>query len=147
VVEGQAVVHRCKGAVEMEIDGYPMHPAVVNDEKLHRHVEGVGRRLLGLDKVRPGEKIMAGEDFAFYQQLAPGVMFGIGIRSEEAGSVHPAHNPISSSTRMSCPSGLHCTRRLQNGISPRAPPSTKETCIPLADPEVSKWFVEYKNAL
>ena len=28
---------------------------------------------------------MAGEDFAFYQQLAPGVMFGIGIRSEEAG--------------------------------------------------------------
>ncbi|KAG2567517.1 hypothetical protein PVAP13_7NG359144 [Panicum virgatum] len=54
VVEGQAVVHRCKGAVEMEIDGYPMHPAVVNDEKLHRHVEGVGRRLLGLDKVRPG---------------------------------------------------------------------------------------------
>ena len=69
-----------------------MYPAVVNDEELHHHVEDVGRRLLGPDKVKPGEKIMAGEDFAFYQQLAPGVMFGIGIRNEEAGSIHPVHN-------------------------------------------------------
>ncbi|CAL5015878.1 unnamed protein product [Urochloa decumbens] len=77
----------------MEHDDYPMYPAVVNDEKLHRHVEDVGRRLLGPDKVRPGEKIMAGEDFAFYQQLVPGVMFGIGMRNEKAGSVHSVHNP------------------------------------------------------
>jgi len=70
-----------------------MYPAVVNDEKLHRHVEDVSRRLLGPDKVEPGEKIMAGEDFAFYQQLIPGVMFGIGIRNEKVGSVHSAHNP------------------------------------------------------
>ncbi|CAL5026382.1 unnamed protein product [Urochloa decumbens] len=93
VVEGQAAVHRCKGAVDMKHDDYPMYPAVVNDEKLHRHVEDVGRRLLGPDKVRPGEKIMAGEDFAFYQQLVPGVMFGIGMRNEKAGSVHSVHNP------------------------------------------------------
>ncbi|CAN6268578.1 unnamed protein product [Urochloa humidicola] len=93
VVEGQAAVHRCKGAVEIKIDDYPMYPAVVNDVKLHRHIEDVGRRLLGPDKVRPGEKIMAGEDFAFYQQLVPGVMFGIGIRNEKAGSVHSVHNP------------------------------------------------------
>uniref|UniRef100_A0A804MDE5 IAA-amino acid hydrolase ILR1-like 3 n=1 Tax=Zea mays TaxID=4577 RepID=A0A804MDE5_MAIZE len=93
VVEGQAAVHRCKGAVEIKVEDYPVYPAVVNDEKLHRHVEDVGRGLLGPGKVRPGEKIMAGEDFAFYQQLVPGVMFGIGIRNEEAGSVHSAHNP------------------------------------------------------
>jgi IAA-amino acid hydrolase len=93
VVEGQAAVHRCKGAVDMKSGDYPMYPAVVNDEKLHRHVEDVSRRLLGPDKVEPGEKIMAGEDFAFYQQLIPGVMFGIGIRNEKVGSVHSAHNP------------------------------------------------------
>uniref|UniRef100_A0A0D9Y8S1 Peptidase M20 dimerisation domain-containing protein n=1 Tax=Oryza glumipatula TaxID=40148 RepID=A0A0D9Y8S1_9ORYZ len=93
VVEGQAAVHRCKGVVQIKRDDYPMYPAVFNDEKLHHHVETVGRRLLGPDKVKPGEKIMAGEDFAFYQQLVPGVMFGIGIRNEEVGSVHTAHNP------------------------------------------------------
>ena len=92
MVEGQAAVHRCKGAVDIKGEDYPMYPAVVNDEELHHHVEDVGRRLLGPDKVKPGEKIMAGEDFAFYQQLAPGVMFGIGIRNEEAGSIHPVHN-------------------------------------------------------
>jgi hypothetical protein len=32
VVEGQAAVHRCEGAVEMEVDGYPMYPAVVNQD-------------------------------------------------------------------------------------------------------------------
>jgi len=93
VVEGQAAVHRCKGAVDMKAEDYPMYPAVVNDERLHRHVEDVGRGLLGPGNVRPGEKIMAGEDFAFYQQLVPGVMFGIGIRNEKAGSVYSVHNP------------------------------------------------------
>jgi IAA-amino acid hydrolase len=92
VVEGQAAVHRCDGAVKIKGDDYPMYPAVVNDERLHRHVEDVGRRLLDPEKVRPGEKIMAGEDFAFYQQLVPGILFPIGIRSEKAGSVHPLHN-------------------------------------------------------
>ncbi|TVU15175.1 hypothetical protein EJB05_38682 [Eragrostis curvula] len=94
VVEGQAAVHRCNGVVDFKGDDYPMYPAVVNDVNLHRHVEDVGKRLLGPDKVKPGEKIMAGEDFAFYQQLVPGVMFGIGIRNEEAGSVHSVHNPL-----------------------------------------------------
>ncbi|KAK1684251.1 hypothetical protein QYE76_045099 [Lolium multiflorum] len=94
VVEGQAAVHRCMGVAEiLEAPDHPMYPAVVNDDRLHHHVENVGRGLLGPDKVKPGEKIMAGEDFAFYQQLVPGVMFGLGIRNEAVGSVHSAHNP------------------------------------------------------
>ncbi|XP_044967203.1 IAA-amino acid hydrolase ILR1-like 5 isoform X2 [Hordeum vulgare subsp. vulgare] len=94
VVEGQAAVHRCKGVTEiLGAPSYPMYPAVVNDERLHRHIENVGRRLLGPDNVKPGEKIMAGEDFAFYQQSVPGVIFGIGIRNEKAGAVHCYHNP------------------------------------------------------
>uniref|UniRef100_A0ACD5UDG7 Uncharacterized protein n=1 Tax=Avena sativa TaxID=4498 RepID=A0ACD5UDG7_AVESA len=94
VVESQAAVHRCTGVAEiLGAPDHPMYPAVVNDERLHHHVENVGRTLLGPEKVKPGEKIMAGEDFAFYQQSVPGVMFGIGIRNEEVGSVHSAHNP------------------------------------------------------
>nr|CAB3487680.1 unnamed protein product [Digitaria exilis] len=120
VVEGQAAVHRCKGAVDMKNDDYPMYPAVVNDLNLHRHVEDVGRRLLGPDKVRPGEKIMAGEDFAFYQQLVPGVMFGIGIRNEKAGSVHSVHNPHFFVDEDAIPIGAALHTVLQNSISPRA---------------------------
>ncbi|KAM0862925.1 hypothetical protein ACQ4PT_044935 [Festuca glaucescens] len=94
VVEGQAAVHRCMGVAKiLGAPDYPMYPAVVNDERLHHHVEKVGRHLLGSDKVKPAEKIMAGEDFAFYQQLVPGVIFGIGIRDEKAGSIHSLHNP------------------------------------------------------
>ncbi|CAM0903752.1 unnamed protein product [Alopecurus aequalis] len=94
VVEGQAAVHRCMGVAEiLEAPDHPMYPAVVNDARLHQHVENVGTRLLGPNKVKPGEKIMAGEDFAFYQQLVPGVMFGIGIQNDKAGSVHSVHNP------------------------------------------------------
>nr|CAD1819058.1 unnamed protein product [Ananas comosus var. bracteatus] len=93
VVEGQAAVHRCKAIISMKDDEYPIYPAVTNDEKLHHHVEKVGGLLLGPENVKMGEKLMAGEDFAFYQELIPGVIFGIGIRNEKVGSVHPAHSP------------------------------------------------------
>ncbi|RVW60912.1 IAA-amino acid hydrolase ILR1-like 5 [Vitis vinifera] len=33
------------------------------------------------------------EDFAFYQEVIPGVMFSIGIRNELVGSVHSPHSP------------------------------------------------------
>ncbi|XP_077248317.1 IAA-leucine-resistant (ILR1)-like 3 [Tasmannia lanceolata] len=93
VIEGQANVHRCKAFVDMKDDAYPSYPAVVNDESLHRHVQKVGGFLLGPSNVKPGKKVMAGEDFAFYQQVIPGVMLSIGIRNEEVGSVHSPHSP------------------------------------------------------
>ncbi|KAJ6853017.1 putative IAA-amino acid hydrolase ILR1-like 5 [Iris pallida] len=93
VIEGQASVHRCKSFVNMEEDEYPSYPAVVNDDGLHRFVQRIGGLMLGPDKVLMGKKIMAGEDFAFFQQLVPGVMFTIGMRNEELGSVHPVHSP------------------------------------------------------
>ncbi|KAJ8633517.1 hypothetical protein MRB53_026853 [Persea americana] len=94
VVEGQAAVHRCKGFVDMKDDEYPAYPAVVNDEILTQHVKSVGGLLLGPDKVEMGGKVMAGEDFAFYQQLIPGTIFGIGIRNYDLGSVHSPHSPF-----------------------------------------------------
>ncbi|PKI35621.1 hypothetical protein CRG98_044075 [Punica granatum] len=93
VVEGQAAVHRCKAHVDMEEEELPPYPAVVNDKELTEHVEKVGRLLLGPENVRVGKKVMAGEDFAFYQEMVPGVMLSIGIRSEEAGSTYSPHSP------------------------------------------------------
>lgn len=93
VVEGQAEVHRCKADIDMHEDDHPMYPATVNDHKLHEFTEKVLKLLLGPEKVKPGNKVMAGEDFAFYQQKIPGYYLGIGIRNEEIGSVRSVHSP------------------------------------------------------
>ncbi|CAK7324287.1 unnamed protein product [Dovyalis caffra] len=89
VVEGQAAVHRCHAYVDIKVEA----PATVNDEKLNLHVERVNQLLFGPDNAKMGQKVMAGEDFAFYQELVPGVMFSIGIRNENVGSIHSPHSP------------------------------------------------------
>ncbi|ONK71378.1 uncharacterized protein A4U43_C04F7930 [Asparagus officinalis] len=93
VIEGQALVHMCKAFISMKDEEYPAYPAVENDERLHQHVQKIGSLMLGPDNVKMGKKIMAGEDFAFYQQLIPGVIFGIGMANEKLGAVHSAHSP------------------------------------------------------
>ncbi|XP_075647575.1 IAA-amino acid hydrolase ILR1-like 5 [Castanea sativa] len=93
VIAGQAAVHRCSAYIDMKEEDYPLLPAVMNDEKLHLHVQKVGKLLLGPQNVKVGMKMMAGEDFANYQELIPGVMLGIGIGNEDLGSVHSPHSP------------------------------------------------------
>ncbi|KAM3681790.1 hypothetical protein ACB098_12G025300 [Castanea mollissima] len=93
VIEGQAAVHRCNAYIDMKEEDHPLLPAVVNDEKLHLHVQKVGKLLVGPQNVIVGEKMMAGEDFAYYQELIPGVMLSIGIGNKELGAVHPPHSP------------------------------------------------------
>lgn len=93
VIEGQAAVHRCKAYVDMKVEDFPAYPACTNDESLHQHVERVGKLVLGPENVGEIEKVMAGEDFAFYQQVIPGVIFQIGIRNEKVGSTHAPHSP------------------------------------------------------
>ncbi|KAK6787866.1 hypothetical protein RDI58_016391 [Solanum bulbocastanum] len=93
VIEGQAAVHRCKAYIDMKEEDFPAYPACTNDENLHQHVERVGKLVLGSENVGEIEKVMAGEDFAFYQQVIPGVIFQIGIRNEKLGSTHAPHSP------------------------------------------------------
>ncbi|KAE9464623.1 hypothetical protein C3L33_03420, partial [Rhododendron williamsianum] len=93
VIEGQAAVHRCIAHIEMDREDHPPYPACVNDEGLHQHVKRTGGLVLGPENVKVCDKVMAGEDFAFYQELIPGVMFSIGIRNEKVGSVHSPHSP------------------------------------------------------
>uniref|UniRef100_A0A2P2NY48 Peptidase M20 dimerisation domain-containing protein n=1 Tax=Rhizophora mucronata TaxID=61149 RepID=A0A2P2NY48_RHIMU len=93
VIYSQATVHRCTAHIDMMEEVYPPYPAVFNDETLNFHVQKVGRLLLGPEHVTTGKKVMAGEDFAFYQELIPGVMLSIGIRNEKIGSIHSPHSP------------------------------------------------------
>ncbi|KAJ1377827.1 Peptidase M20, partial [Sesbania bispinosa] len=94
VIEGQAAVHRCNAYVDFKEENFTPYPAVVNDKDLHLHVERVGRLLLSPDNVHPAKRVMAGEDFAYYQEVIPGIMFSIGIRNEKVGSIHPPHSPF-----------------------------------------------------
>lgn len=77
----------------MKEEDFPPYPACTNDKRLHQHVKKVGSLLLDPKNVTKGKKVMAGEDFAFYQQVIPGVMFSIGIRNEKIGAVYSPHSP------------------------------------------------------
>ena len=73
------------------IEGYP---AVINDEECTENVIQTARTILGdesvVDLKRP---VMAGEDFAFYQQEFPGTFFFLGTGSDEADSKWSWHHP------------------------------------------------------
>lgn len=70
------------------------YPAVQNTGWATDIVINVASELLGSENVEQMEvPIMAGEDFAFYQQHFPGVFFFLGSGSEESGSVYPWHHP------------------------------------------------------
>ncbi|GJX10344.1 hypothetical protein Tco_0200203 [Tanacetum coccineum] len=58
----------------------------MHDETLNKHIDQVGSILLDPKGVKSSEKVMAGEEFVFHQQVVPGVMFGIGTRNEAIGS-------------------------------------------------------------
>ncbi|KAJ9679885.1 hypothetical protein PVL29_021710 [Vitis rotundifolia] len=92
VIEGQAAVHRCNAYFYRTEEDYLL-PAVVNDEVMHQLVLRVGKLVLGPQNILVANKVMASEDFAFYQEVIPGVMFSIGIRNELVGSVHSPHSP------------------------------------------------------
>lgn len=70
------------------------YPAVQNTDWATDIVSNTASELLGPQNVKELEvPIMAGEDFAFYQQHFPGVFFFLGSGGEESGSVYPWHHP------------------------------------------------------
>ena len=73
------------------VEGEPVlfnHPAVIDA------FEAVARRTIGDDgPVRLDEPTMNSEDFAFYTERVPSAIAWIGVRDEDAGIVHPLHDP------------------------------------------------------
>ncbi|TVQ00984.1 MAG: amidohydrolase [Balneolaceae bacterium] len=70
------------------------YPAVVNDENCTRKLEKAARSILGDENVIKLERpMMAGEDFAFYQEEFPGSFFFLGSGSDEADSKWSWHHP------------------------------------------------------
>ncbi|SMO88873.1 M20 metallopeptidase family protein [Fodinibius sediminis] len=70
------------------------YPAVRNTDWATDIVVRTAGELLGEENVEQMDApLMAGEDFAFYQQHFPGVFFFLGSGTEKSGSVYSWHHP------------------------------------------------------
>jgi len=88
IVEGVAAAYGASATLEV-VYGYP---AVVNDAGLAETFRSYLAAQSSIPVASP-PPTMGGEDFAYFAQRAPGLLIRHGIRSAEAGSVHPGHSP------------------------------------------------------
>lgn len=69
------------------------YPPVINNKAVSAVVAEVGVAVLGEKGVVELKPAMVGEDFSFYQQLAPSAFIFTGIGNVEKGFVYPHHHP------------------------------------------------------
>ncbi|MXX82287.1 MAG: amidohydrolase [Chloroflexi bacterium] len=68
------------------------YPALYNDPAVAALIREVGAEMLGAEMSEQGAPIMAGEDFAFMTQQAPGAMIRLGAKLDHVNRPH--HSPI-----------------------------------------------------
>jgi amidohydrolase len=69
------------------------YPSLVNDEGFTERAVASVRGLLGEQAIhRISNPEMGGEDFAYFTQRVPGMMFRLGVGNEARGIVHPVHS-------------------------------------------------------
>ena len=66
--------------------------AVVNDEACAEVARAAVEDVLGVDAVGSYEGTLAGEDFAEYQKIVPGVFVFVGTNNPAIGADHPQHS-------------------------------------------------------
>lgn len=86
-------MHRCTAVVEFREEIPLPYPPTDNDEELYEHAKRVGEILLGEPNVQLVPITMGAEDFSFYSQKVPAVMFELGIKNETLKSDQPLHSP------------------------------------------------------
>ena len=90
VDEAFALARHFGGDYELKISkGYP---SLYNDPEVSELMRQVGRELLGAENSSEGAPIMAGEDFAYMTQQAPGAMMRLGAKLDDINRPH--HSPI-----------------------------------------------------
>lgn len=90
VEEAFALTRHFGGDYELKIStGYP---ALYNDPDVSELIRQTGRDLLGAENAGEGAPIMAGEDFAYMTQKAPGAMMRLGAKLDDINRPH--HSPI-----------------------------------------------------
>lgn len=74
--------------VKMTLDIRDFYPPVINDDTLTKHAQ----EALPKDKQVPIKPLMLAEDFAFYQQVVPGLFMLLGTRTDESYTHHDLHS-------------------------------------------------------
>lgn len=91
---GETAEGICKTfGAEREYEYTELFPPLINDEKLAEDVYDSACRSIGKDKcVWGGAPTMAGEDFSYFSQNRPSVLFKLGCRNKSLGIVSPIHH-------------------------------------------------------
>lgn len=88
----QGLITMHGGSFQLDVvEGYP---SLINNPDIAGLVIEIAKEILGEDKVHIVKKPSMGvEDFAYFLQKLPGVMWYLGCRNEEKGIIYPGHNP------------------------------------------------------
>ena len=86
----KTVCEDMRGEYELEFSDDPLPPAV-NDAHMYEAFVKAAEKVGGPGFCLPLEPSPGGEDFAYYEQKKPGLLFGLGLRNDEKGFNKPAH--------------------------------------------------------
>ncbi|KVI08333.1 Amidohydrolase [Cynara cardunculus var. scolymus] len=93
VVELQAAVHHCTAEFDFMEETPLPYPVMVNDEGMYEHAKTVAEIILGKPNVHLMPVTMGGEDFSFFTQKMPAIMFVIGTKNKTHEPEHSLHSP------------------------------------------------------
>ena len=79
--------------IEVDVHRNFGYPATINDPVVAETMRKAASDVLGHDKILSNPPTMASEDFSYFLEARPGAFMLLGMRDEEAGVVHPHHNP------------------------------------------------------
>lgn len=86
----KTVCEDMRGEYELSFSNDPLPPAV-NDAHMYEAFVKSCEKVGGPGFCLPLEPSPGGEDFAYYEQRKPGLLFGLGLRNDEKGFNKPAH--------------------------------------------------------
>lgn len=82
-----------RGSAEIEIE--ESYPCLYNDDNMVKILEDSAINVIGSENVKVQKNPKLGvESFAYFANKVPSVFYFLGIRNEEKGIVHPAHNSL-----------------------------------------------------
>lgn len=82
-----------RGSAEIEID--ESYPCLYNDDNMVKILEDSAKNIIGAENVKVQKNPKLGvESFAYFANKVPSVFYFLGIRNEEKGIIHPAHNSL-----------------------------------------------------
>lgn len=99
--------------VKVQMDFRDYYPPVINDDRLFDEAKAI----LDEDEVALIRPMMFAEDFAFYQQVVPGLFMMIGTKDEKAGYIHPLHSCYFNMNERALLKGVNTYIKLSKALS------------------------------